>query len=189
MFSLDSQRRIVSTVQEYERLPRHQQSRARSHYGLLTRTMLVIADEDIEHGGSGDVNLAKATAYDGAIAEEGATQYTAYNPLFLKVFDGAVLKVEHCRLADAGKPQWVITQHWSATRILCTAPVGGITAGGSGSCTSVEALDGHFSPTTATVESYTANYDIEASMKLLAQLAWDDTGGNSYWLAYSADCT
>ena len=186
MFDRQSESRISRTVQEWERFPRERQVGGNNLPVSVGLPQLAIAGEDIEHFDFGDVYYASGSAFDGTITEDNTKIFSAWNP-GLMIWDGATVILQHCRLPKSGKNQWVIIGAWSATRIRCTAPSGGIPAGTSATCTSVTALNGYYSPTSTTVYSWTSNVDVGTSEKLLAELVW--TGSVSRWEVYSADCT
>ena len=185
-FSDHDMRRIAATVSEYETRTKTtrllQANKSAIHDDI---PMVAIAAEDIEHDSLGDCYRATGSGFDQTLTEDTGTTFEVYNP-GLMVWDGARVLIQHCRLPE-GERKWNIVHAWSATRIRCTAPSsGGISAGGSGTCTSVTTLNGHYSPTTATVFSWTDDIAIQASKKLLAGLVW--TGTVSRWEVYSADC-
>ena len=187
MFTRDATRSIQQTVREFSRFPKERDLDGPRNSPAGYLPMVVTAAEDIEHDDNGTVNWTTGAQLSATLSEDSSVQWDVYNP-GLKVWDGATLWIALSRLPRSARVEWVILRAWSATRIRCTAPAsGGLAAGGSGTCTSVTALDGHFSPTTATVYSWTTNVDVDASAKLLAELVW--TGTVSRWEIYSADCT
>ena len=150
--------------------------------------MVVTAAADVEHNTFGNFNHTTGTALTSTLTEDATRQYSAYN-LGLKIWDGATCLIEHCRLPESGVNKWIVTQTDSATRLRCTAPIGGIAAGGSATCTSPTDADGYFGFTTLTVWLWTGSVAIQASEDLLAELYWDSSASESRWRAYAADCT
>lgn len=179
------EQRIARTVQEWERFPRERQFTGIQNGTSVGVPQFAIADEDIEHGDFGDVSYASGSTFDGTLTPNTSRLFNAYNP-GKKVWDGATVLLQHCRLPQSGKNQWVIVQAWSATRIECTAPAGGITAGNFGICGTITALDGHYGYATASVTNWTTSLDIGGSEVLRAELDFRSSFSN--WYVYAADC-
>ena len=187
-FTKTAEDRIVETVREWERYPKDRAESQLPTNAPTSLPLLVTAAEDIEHDSFGDVNWTYGDDFDQTLTEQSTRQFEVYNP-GLKVWDGARLLVMHCRLPRSGRNRWNIIHAWSATRIRCTAPAGGIAAGGSGTCTSPTDANGYFGFTTLTVYLWTSSVAVQASEELLAELYWDSTATASRWRVYSSDCT
>lgn len=187
-FDRQSEERISRTVQEWERFPAERVFGRAPQGTSIGLPQIVTLAEDIEHFEFGLANLTTGTDFDGTLTEDSSTQFTVWNP-GLKAWDGATAEIAHTRLPTSGKAQWVIKWAWSATRLECTAPAGGIAAGGSGTCSSPTNMNGHFGASSLTVHSWTSSIAIQGSEELLAELYWDSSNTESRWRVYSADCT
>ena len=150
--------------------------------------LLVVANAAVEHNASGTFNLATGgLSVNDPVQENTNLTFDAWNPGQL-IWENSHCLIMPARANGADGNKFVVLKAWSATKIRGFSPVGGITAGSSGTCTSIEGVDGHYNATTATCHLYTANIDVEASMRIYAQL-YKPSGSASRWEIYAADCS
>lgn len=149
---------------------------------------LVQAAEDIEHGASGKVTLLKGNAvYSSMTPWTDQELEEVYNP-GQKVWSGTQLIVSRVSLAQAIAGQsivWYVTKAWSATRVRGKT-TSSISAGGTGTVTVTQAIDGQMP--TGTISAYlpTEFVTVAADRVVWAELVYRATG--SRWEIYSADC-
>ena len=191
-FDKQSQRRIARTVIKNEKqgktfgikndlfLPVNSNNR------LLTR--FVEATADIEHNDFGTADILKASDFDSSKTADSTTQFSVYNP-GPKVWQGSTLLIMPLQMGDTAHNKYGIVQAWSATRIRATAPAGGITAGGSGTLSSIVPLHGNFIHATTTAHLLTSSVDVGASEEVWAELVYLSSTGASRWEIYAADCS
>ena len=89
VYNESARRRIDRTVIQSERRRTEEQERR----GRIVQTLpfAAIASEDIEHGTTGDVDMAESTTWAGtwsAATSTSASSITVYNP-FLKIWSGS----------------------------------------------------------------------------------------------------
>jgi hypothetical protein len=147
---------------------------------------LAVAYADIDHNNTGEARVAFGeTGFFSTSAEE----ITVYNP-GLKVWSGSELLLVYPSWTSE-VPEfdvWYIARAWSATRIRGIAAAD-ISPQASGSLNNVVSLDGHFSPTTASVFLPTTEIAIQAGFAVWAELVYgEDPSPYSRWEVYSADC-
>lgn len=140
-------------------------------YRKSSSLVLVTADADIEHAATGTCSVA-------TVGDD--TNYEVYNGRD-KLWSGAEALIGW----NKTKGRWQVVQAWSATRIRGTVQAQ-INPGLTGTLTSVTALNGHFSPTTATVLMPTNHVQAKINMKAWAEIVW--TGTESQWQIYAVDC-
>jgi hypothetical protein len=149
---------------------------------------LVQAAEDIEHGASGKVTVLKGNAVFSAMTPWTDQELEeVYNP-GQKVWSGTQLIVSRVSLAQATAGQaivWYVTKAWSATRVRGKT-TSSISAGGTGSVTVTQAIDGQMPTGTITAYLPTEFVTVAADRVVWAELVYRTTG--SRWEIYSADC-
>lgn len=187
-FDERSMMRIARAVRKIEKLPPHRPKQGTSRQQTLTgvhRPYLCLASEDIEHNTIGTVARATGTDFDSNLVatDEEIEVYNAGD----KVWNGARVTIEPWTLQGAESSRFVIRHAWSATRIRGTTAAT-IAAGLSGTINSVVPLNGHFSPTTATVYLPTVNHAIGNNLMVWAEIVYRDADATSRWEIYQADC-
>lgn len=149
---------------------------------------LVQAAEDIEHGASGKVTVLKGNAVYSAMTPWTDQELEeVYNP-GQKVWSGTQLIVSRVSLAQTIAGQaivWYIAKAWSATRVRGKT-TSSISAGGTGSVTVTQAIDGQMPTGTITAYLPTEFVTVAADRVVWAELVYRTTG--SRWEIYSADC-
>lgn len=186
-YNQDARRRIKSAVLWVEQQPQPKDFGGRQ---VLPPPLdkLVQAAEDIEHGASGKVTLLKGNAvYSSLTPWTDQELEEVYNP-GPKVWAGTQLIASRVSLAQAIAGQsivWYIAKAWSATRVRGKT-TSGIAAGGTGSVTVTQAIDGQMPSATIAAYLPTEFVTVAADRVVWAELVYRTTG--SRWEIYSADC-
>ena len=189
VYNESARRRIDRTVIQSERRRTEEQERR----GRIVQTLpfAAIASEDIEHGTTGDVDMAEATTWAGtwsAATSTSASSITVYNP-FLKIWSGSRLIVQPVTMKGANATEsqrYIVIQHFAATQLVGDSTAA-VAAGATGTIDTLTYKNGHFSPTSTSFILPIDNHSIDAAnVVVFARLVW--TGSASQWIASSADC-
>ena len=149
---------------------------------------LVVAAEDIEHNASGTVTVLKGNAIFSSLTPWDDQQLEeVYNP-GPKLWSGTRLIVSRVSVAQATdefRQSWYVARAWSATRMRGKTTQQ-ILAGGTGSVTVTQAIDGELPALTISAYLPTEFVTVAADRVVWAELVYHATG--SQWEIYSADC-
>lgn len=186
-YNREARRRIKSAVLWVEQQPQPKDFGGRQ---LLPPPIdkLVFVEEDIDSGKTGKVTLMKGKAlYSGVTRWDGQELQEVFNP-GPKVWAGTQAIVSRVSLAQAQPGEgikWYIVRAFSATRVRGKT-TGIIAAGGTGTVTVTQAIDGEMP--TGTISAYlpTEFVTVAADRVVWAELVYRTTG--SRWEIYSADC-
>lgn len=160
-------------------------------FGMLP-LRYAMANADIEHNAKGTAKLAKVNMQPTApVFTAGTTDVSVVNPI-RKVWNGSLLMLAWMSFEaenDTDTDRWVIIQAWSAQNIRGLVQTTDIAPGTTGTIASVTALDGTFTPATASVYLPTQHVTAKAGEVAWAHLVWNAGLNASRWELYSADCT
>lgn len=183
-----TRQRIEDAVRRIERTPVGAFGGGRSGGDPgATHQVLLVAEEDIEHGEIGDAKLAQGSG--GTFSVYSASEVYRVVNLRQKIWSGSLLVAQWAswRTTAANvESLWLCNHAWSATRIRGTAQTQ-IAPGETKTLTSLVPMDGHHAPVSAQVYLPTAHVTVKLGKVVWAELVYRATGG-SRWEVYSADC-
>lgn len=187
IYNDQARKRINAAVRKVERLD---VAKDRRRPPVVTpQATFFILQTDIEHDAFGFARRAKGDmmALPKSV-DSGTLSEFVYN-FGPRAWAGSLVMCERFSLAGAEPGDgvaWGITQAWSATRIAGIATTD-ITAGGSGTLSSVSGVDGPYPYGTASITLVTSNVSATAGQKIWADLVHTPSG--SRWYGYHVDTT